>query len=286
MLSTSYLLLLHTNDSVLVTTTSGLTSKFAPEQLAAEPDVLANYVKQHIANHSGCLLYCADAEPQPELAAAIGAGGVPLLSLHTPLPIAAYLQTQAPFANQPDFIVADINGAVTAGIVANSKLVLGANGKAGNIGAMQLRVARGDSTSLGYALSTNGLKRQLYHYLTAPGAENTFADKAFSAIQKADIFKAAAQGDQLAQATLLHAAEALGLKLADVVMHFSPSTIALVGEPAESAWPSFVQEVKKAMEDGLLRIFRNKVQLTAIKRPSQQELFVGMQLCASQWFNS
>ncbi len=166
-----------------------------------------------------------------------------------------------------DFILITLGTGVGSGIVANGQVVYGHDGFAGELG--HTIVIPNGRTHWG-----TGLKGSLEAYtsatgivLTAKEALQEYSDKesllrnyAEDNLTSKIVFDCAMQGDYIAQEVFRITGEILGKAFANFIMFSSPEAIILFGGPTK-AGNLLMEPTKKAMEENLLPIFKNKVQL-------------------------
>jgi len=79
-------------------------------------------------------------------------------------------------------------------------------------------------------------------------------------LESRNIFDCAEEGDEIAKEVFEYTGKILGMALANFVMFSSPEAIILFGGPTK-AGDLLMAPVRKAMEENLLPIFRDKVKL-------------------------
>ena len=162
-----------------------------------------------------------------------------------------------------DFIVITLGTGVGSGIVIDGKVVYGHDGFAGELGhTCAIRDGR---------LCGCGKKGCLEAYCSAVGAAKTAQEwlvesdepsllRGIAKITSKDIYDAACQGDNLAIRVLNYTGTLLGQKLADFIAFSAPEAIILFGGLARAR--KFLEEpVRKAMNDNVVSLWRNKVNL-------------------------
>jgi len=178
-----------------------------------------------------------------------------------------------------DFIVITLGTGLGSGIVANGKLIYGADGFAGELGHTIIRhngrfCGCGLQGCLETYVSATGLKRTVFHMLARFSYPSDLRDKTFNEITSKMVAEAAQQGDKIAIESFEYTAKILGQKLAEAVAYTSPEAIFLFGGLAQAGDILFVP-TKKYMEDNLLRIFKNKVKILPSGIPDQYAAVLG-----------
>ena len=174
--------------------------------------------------------------------------------------------------NHDHFIVITLGTGLGSGIVIDGKLLLGADGFAGELGHV-CAVPNGRICGCGkrgcletYASAT-GIKRTYLEMSTA--ANVTWADLDAKVVEDA-----AKAGDAAAAETYQITGNILGRCLADFI-HFSrPSAIFLFGGPVKSG-DLLIKPAKEAMEKNLMPVFRDKVKLLPSELPASDAAILG-----------
>ena len=180
-----------------------------------------------------------------------------------------------------NFIVITLGTGLGSGIVTDGKLLIGADGMAGEIGHTMIRpgasnreCACGRKGCLETYVSVTGIKRTFFKILADSIAESELRNITFNNLTGKMIYNAAKQGDVIAKKAFDHTGEMLGFKLADVVASFNPEAIFLFG--GLSLAKEFIFEpTKKALDDNLMDHYKGKVQLLPSKINSQKAAIVG-----------
>ena len=100
--------------------------------------------------------------------------------------------------------------------------------------------------------------------------------------QADQIFQLAERGDEFAQEIVEYTAKILGNSLADFACFSNPSAYILFGGIAQSG-SFFAQKVKKYMEDGLLNIYKNKIEIRTSTLHDKNAAVLGA--CSLIWKN-
>lgn len=166
-----------------------------------------------------------------------------------------------------DFIMITLGTGVGSGIIANGHLILGHDGFAGELGHTIIRPG-------GRLHQGTGMRGSLEAYASATGIANTareflderadekslLRDLPSDKITSKRVYEAAIKGDKIANDVFLFTGQILGEALANFVMFSSPEAIILFGGVIK-AGKLLMDPVKKAMEENVLPIYKNKVKL-------------------------
>lgn len=164
-----------------------------------------------------------------------------------------------------DFLLVTLGTGLGSGFVANGALIYGHDGFAGELGHTIV-----DPNGRACGCGRLGC---LETYVSAPGIVRTVRDllaesNTASALREADtgaltskqIAEAALDGDPIALWAFEKTGEIFGRKLADTVAITSPAAIFLFGGLARSG-ALILEPTRRAMEETLLPIYRNKVRI-------------------------
>jgi len=164
-----------------------------------------------------------------------------------------------------DFIMITLGTGVGSGVVANGQLIYGHDGFAGELGHVIVRRENGRPCGCGNKgcletyTSATGVVRTAREFLEKRANEDSLLRKIpADQITSKDVFDAAKAGDQIAKDIFAFTGQILGEALADFIKFSSPKIIVLFGGLAKSG-DLLMVPLKKAMEDNLMPIFRNKV---------------------------
>ncbi|MBO4529336.1 MAG: ROK family protein [Paludibacteraceae bacterium] len=164
-----------------------------------------------------------------------------------------------------DFIMITLGTGVGSGVVANGQLIYGHDGFAGELGHVIVRRENGRPCGCGNKgcletyTSATGVARTAREFLEKRANEDSLLRKIpADQITSKDVFDAAKAGDQIAKDIFAFTGQILGEALADFIKFSSPKIIVLFGGLAKSG-DLLMVPLKKAMEDNLMPIFRNKV---------------------------
>jgi glucokinase len=166
-----------------------------------------------------------------------------------------------------DFIMITLGTGVGSGIVANGQLIYGHDGFAGELGHVIMRREHGRLCGCGNHgcletyTSATGVAKTAREFLEKRSNEDSLLRK-FSPeqITSKDVFDAAIAGDQIALDVFAFTGRILGEAFADFVKFSSPEAIVLFGGLAK-AGDMLLEPLRKAMEENLMPIFRNKVKI-------------------------
>lgn len=181
--------------------------------------------------------------------------------------------------NIKDFVVITLGTGLGSGIVVNGDLVYGHDGFAGEVGHTTVfpggrQCGCGKKGCLETYASATGMVRTMAEILCNSNKPSLLRDIPYNSITSHEIAKAAQAGDELAKDCFEYTGKILGLKLADVVCHTSPSTIFLFGGVVK-AGDLILKPTKQAMEENLLPIFKNKISIQVSKLMNVNAAIVG-----------
>ncbi len=170
--------------------------------------------------------------------------------------------------NIKHFITITLGTGVGSGIVIDGKIVLGYDGFAGELGHTLIRPG-------GRMHKGTGIRGSLESYVSATGVRETALEllaenpneisllRDFSInelITSKTVYDCALQGDRIANQVFEFTGQILGEALANFVMFSSPQAIILFGGLTK-AGDLIMNPTRKAMEENLIQIFKNKVAL-------------------------
>ena len=165
------------------------------------------------------------------------------------------------------FITITLGTGVGSGIVIDGKIVLGHDGFAGELGHTIIRAGgrlhkgtgiRGTLES--YASATGVRETALEKLTDYPEQESLLRDYSINELTSQSVFECAMKGDTIANEIFEYTGQILGEALANFVMFSSPEAIVLFGGLTK-AGDLLMNPTRKAMEDNLIQIFKNKVKL-------------------------
>jgi len=164
-----------------------------------------------------------------------------------------------------NFVMITLGTGLGSGLVVNGDLVYGHDGFAGELGHVVVTVGgrQCGCTKRGCLetyVSANGIKRTVFKLLGEEIVPSRFRDVTFNQLEPKHITHAANEGDQIAIRAYEYTGELLGRSLANTVAHTSPEAIFLFGGLALAGKWIF-EPTRKAMEENLLPIFRNKIKI-------------------------
>ncbi|MGL4346870.1 MAG: ROK family protein [Chitinophagaceae bacterium] len=169
--------------------------------------------------------------------------------------------------NETDFIVITLGTGVGSGIIINGKLVYGHDGFAGELGHCivvphgRKHWSTGFEGSLESYCSATGLRLTALEFLKKyPNIETPLRYIPEEELTSAKVGEAAAKGDNIATQIFDYTGDILGRALANFVMFSNPHKIILFGGVVK-AGDLMLRPTKKAMEENLLPIFKDKVDL-------------------------
>lgn len=165
------------------------------------------------------------------------------------------------------FITITLGTGVGSGIVIDGKIVLGHDGFAGELGHTiirpggRLHKGTGIRGTLESYASATGVRETALEKLTDyPEQESLLRDYSINELTSQSVFDCAMKGDKIANEIFEYTGEILGEALANFVMFSSPEAIVLFGGLTK-AGDLLMNPTRKAMEDNLIQIFKNKVKL-------------------------
>jgi len=165
-----------------------------------------------------------------------------------------------------DFIMITLGTGVGSGIVANGQLIYGYDGFAGELGHTIIRrggrpCGCGLNGCLETYASATGVARTAREFLENRKNEDSLLRKLpLDQITSKDVSEAAAQGDQIAKDVYAFTGQILGEAFADFIKFSTPEAIVLFGGLAK-AGDLLLIPLRKAMEENLLPIFRNRMKI-------------------------
>jgi glucokinase len=166
------------------------------------------------------------------------------------------------------FITITLGTGVGSGIVIDGKIVLGHDGFAGELGHTiirpggRLHPGTGLRGSLESYASATGVRETALELLAQnPKEESLLRDYSINdLITSQTVYECAIKGDKIANEIFDYTGKILGEALADFVKFSSPEAIVLFGGLTK-AGDLIMNPTRKAMEDNLIQIFKNKVRL-------------------------
>ena len=181
--------------------------------------------------------------------------------------------------NLSHFIVITLGTGLGSGIITDGKLLLGADGFAGELGHV-CAVPNGRLCGCGkhgcletYASAT-GIKRTFMEMVAKYNGESSITNVPWEKLDARVIEDAARAGDRAAAETYQITGSLLGRSLGDFV-HFSrPSAIFLFGGPVKSG-ELILNPTKIAMEKNLMPVFRDKVKVMPSELPESDAAILG-----------
>lgn len=164
-----------------------------------------------------------------------------------------------------DFIMITLGTGVGSGIVVNGQMVYGHDGFAGELGHVIVRqdgrlCGCGRKGCLETYCSATGVARTAREFLSARTEESLLRQIPSEEITSKDVYDAAVKGDKIAQDIFEFTGSLLGESLANFIAFSSPEAIVLFGGLAKSG-DYIMKPLKKAMDENILTIFKNKAQI-------------------------
>lgn len=164
-----------------------------------------------------------------------------------------------------DFVVITLGTGLGSGIVVNGDILYGHDGFAGEVGHTLVEIdgrqcGCGKKGCLETYVSATGMERTMSEILCNSNKPSKLREIPYNEFSSLVIQRAMEAGDELAGECFEYTAKILGIKLADVVCHTSPSHIFLFGGVAK-AGDLLIAPTKKYMEQNLLPIYKNKIKI-------------------------
>lgn len=164
-----------------------------------------------------------------------------------------------------DFAVITLGTGLGSGLVVNGDLVYGHDGFAGELGHTTVfpggrLCGCGKKGCLETYVSATAIVRTMFEILCNSNKPSRLRDITFNKMTSLDVEIALKEGDELAKECYDYTGKILGMKLADMVCHNSPSHVFLFGGAAK-AGDLIIKPAKESMEEFLLPIFRNKISI-------------------------
>jgi len=179
-----------------------------------------------------------------------------------------------------DFIVITLGTGLGSGIVANGELVLGADGKAGELGHLPVAERSGRECGCGllgcletYASAT-GITRTATELLAQRRAPSALRAIPFDRLTSLILFEQARAGDPLALEAFEITGRILGAKLADLALVTRPEAFILFGGLA-GAGELLFNPTRRALEENLPPFYRGRTQLLASGIPGADAAILG-----------
>jgi len=164
-----------------------------------------------------------------------------------------------------DFVVITLGTGLGSGIVVKGDILYGHDGFAGEVGHTLVEVdgrqcGCGKKGCFETYVSATGMERTMAEILCNSNKPSKLREIPYNKFSSLTIQRAMEAGDELAAECFDYTAKILGIKLADVVCHTSPSHIFLFGGVAK-AGDLLIVPTKKYMEENLLPIYKNKIKI-------------------------
>ncbi len=157
---------------------------------------------------------------------------------------------------------------VGGGVVVSGRILLGADGMAGEVGHMVLnpegpKCGCGGRGCLEVYASGKGIKRMALEAVEGSEGEGTLLRQKIEHLQEItseDVFKAAQDGDKLAQKVFHEMGRYLGLGLVNLTNLFNPERI-VIGGKVSRAWNYFIQSARDVLFEGAMKGQRERVEI-------------------------
>lgn len=162
-----------------------------------------------------------------------------------------------------DFAIITLGTGLGSGIVVDGKLVYGHDGFAGEFGHFRIipdgrDCACGRKGCLETYVSATGVVRSVKELESKHSAKSKLM--LLDDINAETVFALASQGDLFAAEIIEYTVKILGGSLADFATFSSPKAYILFGGIAQSG-ASFARKVKQYMEEGILNIYKDKIEI-------------------------
>lgn len=164
-----------------------------------------------------------------------------------------------------NFVVITLGTGLGSGIVVDGKLVLGADGFAGEFGHTLVKpfgrqCGCGKSGCLETYASAPGIRRTVFKLLSESNEPSVLRNYSYGDLSARQIAGFAEAGDPIAWEAFEYTGAILGMKLAELVAILSPEAILLTGGLSQAGSLIF-EPTKRHMEKNLFANFKNKVKL-------------------------
>ena len=164
-----------------------------------------------------------------------------------------------------DFVMITLGTGLGSGFVANGELIYGHDGFAGEFGHIIVerngrQCGCGRRGCLETYVSATGIKRTAFELMATMTQPSELRNIPFAEFDSAMLSAAYDKGDPIAHEAFRVTGEMLGRALADVVVVTSPQAIFLFGGLAKAGDKLF-DPVRKAMDENMLFVFKDKVKL-------------------------
>lgn len=165
-----------------------------------------------------------------------------------------------------NFIMITLGTGVGSGIVANGQLLYGHDGFAGELGHITVKRNNGRLCGCGRTgclecyCSATGVARTAREMLELNSGPSSLRDIELEEITSKDVYDAAVAGDNTAKKILDFTGKVLGEAFSNFVAFSAPEAIILFGGLAK-AGDFLLQPIKKAMEDNMLFVWKDKVKV-------------------------
>lgn len=185
-----------------------------------------------------------------------------------------------------NFICITLGTGLGSGIVANGKLLLGANGHAGELGhTIAVHGGRecrcGKKGCLETYASATGLVRTVLESVQNGKSHPFLIPKKNGKLTAKMVTKAALAGDEMSIRAFEKTGEVLGKKLADTVALLNPERIVLTGGLSR-AGDLILKPTKKHLNNNLLTVYRGSVDVTISEISNKKSAILGA--AATMWF--
>ena len=181
--------------------------------------------------------------------------------------------------NYSDFIMITLGTGLGSGIFVNNKLVLGANGLAGELGHVTVipggrLCGFGRQGSLETYCSATGIVRTFFEKIAETGKSTLLDHRSINEITSKMIAHAADAGDEVALATMNLTGDILGKALASFALHTAPAAFFLFGGPVR-AGKVLLDPIRESFSAHIIPTYRDKIEIIESKLPLGDAAILG-----------
>jgi len=205
-------------------------------------------------------------------------GGLPVSLTNDANAAAVGEMTYGAARGMKDFIMITLGTGVGSGIVINGQVVYGHDGFAGELGHVCVQRQNGRACGCGRTgcleayCSATGVARTASEWLQMSDEPSLLRN--VEKIASKDVYDAAKKGDKLALKIFEYTGKLLGTAFADFVAFSAPEAIVLFGGLARSK-EFLTEHIEKALNDNVLKIWKNKVQIVYSELPESDAAILG-----------
>jgi len=150
-----------------------------------------------------------------------------------------------------NLVYVNVGTTINSGVILNGQIYRGANGRAGEIGALRVenKAVPGEFVPLDALASGTAIAAQAREIIRS-GAATMLAQDDLSALSARDVATAATEGDRVANQIIQHSGQVLGDALANIV-DFLDADLVLIGGPVSAEAPAFLASIRRSILDRL-----------------------------------